>query len=179
MKVSKKFSRRGKKGVEEGRARPRLTRRYDNIDGFDRSGEGLVEIFLPNLKLEESSIDLVDDEDRFDPLCESLSEDGLGLDAGAWRQEMESQPRRVSSLVPSRSSSSSFFSEELNLTFDSINDNESSICDSKSCCDLGREVDVTRGVCESESKIGEIRSARAFVHSLEGRKEKEGTNQSS
>jgi hypothetical protein len=52
----------------------------DDVDGFDGSGEGLIEILLSNLKLKESTINLVDDDDRLDTLTKGLSENGFGLD---------------------------------------------------------------------------------------------------
>jgi hypothetical protein len=51
----------------------------NDVDGFDSSREGLVQIFLPNLKLKESTIDFVDDDDRLDTLTKGLTKDGLGL----------------------------------------------------------------------------------------------------
>ena len=51
----------------------------DDVDGLDRTGEGLVQILLGDLKFEECAIDLVDDTDGLDTLTESLAEDGLGL----------------------------------------------------------------------------------------------------
>lgn len=55
----------------------------DNVDGFDGSGEGLVEILLGDLEFEEGTIDFVDDNDRLDPLSKGLSENGFGLDANS------------------------------------------------------------------------------------------------
>jgi len=52
----------------------------DDVDGLDGSGERLVEVLLADLELEESSVDLVDDNDGLDSLGKSLSKDGLGLD---------------------------------------------------------------------------------------------------
>jgi hypothetical protein len=55
--------------------------RGDNdVDGFDGSGERLIEILLSNLKLEQSTINLVDDDDRLDTLAKGLSEHRFGLD---------------------------------------------------------------------------------------------------
>lgn len=54
--------------------------RNDDVDGLDGSGEGLVQILLGDLKLEKSTIDLVDDDDGLDALTKGLSEDSLGLD---------------------------------------------------------------------------------------------------
>lgn len=53
----------------------------DDVDGLNGSGEGLVQILLGDLKLEKSTIDLVDNDDRLDTLTKSLTEDSLGLDA--------------------------------------------------------------------------------------------------
>ena len=47
----------------------------DNVDGLDGSGERLVKLLLSDLQLEESSIDLVDDNDGLDSLSKSLPED--------------------------------------------------------------------------------------------------------
>lgn len=52
----------------------------DDVDGLDGSGEGLVEILLGDLKLEKSTVDLVDDDDGLDALTKGLSEHSLGLD---------------------------------------------------------------------------------------------------
>lgn len=53
----------------------------DDVDGLDGTGEGLVKILLRNLQLQESTINLVDDDNRLDTLTKSLSQDGLGLHA--------------------------------------------------------------------------------------------------
>lgn len=53
----------------------------DDVDGLDGTREGLVEILLGDLELEKSAIDLVDDNNGLDALTESLTKDGLGLDA--------------------------------------------------------------------------------------------------
>jgi hypothetical protein len=55
--------------------------RDDDVDRLDGTGEGLVKILLGDLELEESTIDLVDDNNRLDALTESLAEHSLGLDA--------------------------------------------------------------------------------------------------
>lgn len=55
--------------------------RDDDVDRLDRTGERLVEILLGDLELEESAVDLVDDDDGLDALSEGLAKDGLGLDA--------------------------------------------------------------------------------------------------
>jgi len=62
---------------------------------------------------------------------------------------MECQLRRVSS----RLVSSLARPIRPRLTFNGINDDESSVGDSKSCCDLRGEVNVARGVCESGTKM--------------------------
>jgi len=54
--------------------------RDDDVDGLDNTGEVLVQILLGELELEESTVDLVDDDDGLDTLTKSLTEDGLGLD---------------------------------------------------------------------------------------------------
>ena len=52
----------------------------DDVDVFDDSGEGLVELFGVELEFEKGSVHLVHEEDRLNSLSNSLSEDGLGLD---------------------------------------------------------------------------------------------------
>jgi len=53
----------------------------NDVDGLDGTRERLVQILLGNLKLEKSTVDLVDNDDGFDTLTESLTQDSLGLDA--------------------------------------------------------------------------------------------------
>ena len=53
----------------------------DDVDGLDCSGEGLVQVLLLDLKLEQSTVDLVDDNNGLNTLTKSLSEHSLGLDA--------------------------------------------------------------------------------------------------
>ncbi|KAK1256398.1 hypothetical protein MKX07_008657 [Trichoderma sp. CBMAI-0711] len=53
----------------------------DDVDGLNGTGERLVQVLLGDLKLEKSTVDLVDDDNRLDALTESLSEHSLGLDA--------------------------------------------------------------------------------------------------
>lgn len=55
----------------------------DDVDGLDCAGEGLVQVFLGGLQLEQGAVDLVDDQDRLDTLGQSLAQDSLGLDADA------------------------------------------------------------------------------------------------
>lgn len=52
----------------------------DDVNGLNGTREGLVEILLGNLKFEQSTVDLVDDQDRLDTLGQGLTQDGLGLD---------------------------------------------------------------------------------------------------
>lgn len=52
----------------------------DDVDGLNGTGEGLEEILLGELELEESTVDLVDDTDGLDTLTKGLTEDSLGLD---------------------------------------------------------------------------------------------------
>lgn len=52
----------------------------DDVDGLDGSGERLVEIFLGDLELKKSTVNLVNDTDWLDTFGKSLSQDGLGLD---------------------------------------------------------------------------------------------------
>jgi hypothetical protein len=53
----------------------------DDVDGLDDTREVLVQIFLADLQLEKSTVDLVDNDDGLDTLTKSLSEHSLGLDA--------------------------------------------------------------------------------------------------
>jgi hypothetical protein len=53
--------------------------RDDDVDGLDGSAEGLVEVLLGHLELEQGTVDLVDDDDRLDTLGQGLTEHGLGL----------------------------------------------------------------------------------------------------
>jgi hypothetical protein len=53
----------------------------DDVDGLDGTSERLVQIFLGDLEFEKGTVDLVDDEDGFDTLSQSLAEHSLGLDA--------------------------------------------------------------------------------------------------
>lgn len=53
----------------------------DNVDRLDGTREGLVKLLLGDLKLEKSTINLVDDNDGLDALAEGLTEDSLGLNA--------------------------------------------------------------------------------------------------
>lgn len=55
----------------------------DDVDVLDDSREGLVKLFGVELEFEKSSVHLVHEEDRLYTLGNSLSEDGLGLDADA------------------------------------------------------------------------------------------------
>lgn len=52
----------------------------DDIDRLDRPREGLVQVLLGDLQLEQSTVDLVDDDDGLDPLTQGLAQHGLGLD---------------------------------------------------------------------------------------------------
>lgn len=52
----------------------------DDVHGLDGSGEGLVQVLLLDLELEESAVNLVDDNNGLDTLTEGLSEHSLGLD---------------------------------------------------------------------------------------------------
>lgn len=55
--------------------------RDDNVDTLDGTLEGLVELFLAHLKLKQSTIDLVDDDNGLDTLGQRLTEHCLGLHA--------------------------------------------------------------------------------------------------
>lgn len=52
----------------------------DDVDGLDGTSEGLVEVLLGDLELEQSTVDLVDDTDGLDTLTQGLTQDSLGLD---------------------------------------------------------------------------------------------------
>ena len=52
----------------------------DDVDGLNGTHEGLVEVLLADLKLEKSTVDLVEADDGLDTLGKGLSEHGLGLD---------------------------------------------------------------------------------------------------
>lgn len=52
----------------------------DDVDGLDGTREGLVEVLLGDLQLEQGTVDLVDDQDGLDTLRQGLTQDGLGLD---------------------------------------------------------------------------------------------------
>jgi hypothetical protein len=52
----------------------------DDVDGLDGTGERLEEIFLGDLELEKSTVNLVDDQNGLDTLGQSLTQDSLGLD---------------------------------------------------------------------------------------------------
>ena len=84
--------------------------RDDDVDGLDCSGEGLVKILLGDLKLEESTVDLVDDDNRLDALTESLTQDSLGLDADTLDGVDDDQG------TISDTESSSDFGREINVT---------------------------------------------------------------
>ena len=56
----------------------------DDVDGLDGPRERLVQILLGHLELEQSTVDLVDDDDGLDTLAQGLTEHGLGLDAHAF-----------------------------------------------------------------------------------------------
>jgi len=53
----------------------------DNVGGLNDTLEVLVHGLTINLELEDSAIDLVNEEDGLNLLGEGLTEDGLGLDA--------------------------------------------------------------------------------------------------
>lgn len=55
--------------------------RNDDVNVLDGTAEGLVELFLVDLKLKKSTVNLVDDDDGLDPLGQRLTEHSLGLHA--------------------------------------------------------------------------------------------------
>ena len=84
--------------------------RDDDVDGLDCSGERLVEILLGDLKLEESTVDLVDNDNRLNALTESLTQDSLGLDADTL-DSVDDDKGTISD-----TESSSDFGREINVT---------------------------------------------------------------
>lgn len=58
--------------------------RNDNVDRLNDTREVLVQVFLGELELEQSAVDLVNDDNRLDALTESLTEHSLGLDANTF-----------------------------------------------------------------------------------------------
>lgn len=52
----------------------------DDVDGLNGTGEGLVQVLLGALKLEQSTVDLVNTQDGLDTLGQGLTQDSLGLD---------------------------------------------------------------------------------------------------
>ena len=55
--------------------------RNDDVDRLNGTREGLVEVLLGDLELEERTVDLVDDNDGLNTLTEGLPEHSLGLNA--------------------------------------------------------------------------------------------------
>lgn len=94
--------------------------RDNDVDRLDSSAEGLVEVLLLDLQLEQSSVDLVDDKDGLDSLGQRLSQDSLGLDTD---------------------------------TLDTVDDDKSTIGDSESGGNLGREIDVTGRVDQVDQEL--------------------------
>jgi hypothetical protein len=72
------------------------------------------------LELEQSTIDLVDNDDGLDTLGQGLTENGLGLDTD---------------------------------TLDTVNDDKGTIGDTESGSDLGREINVTRGIDQVDQEL--------------------------
>lgn len=54
--------------------------RDDDVDGLDGTREGLVQVLLGDLQLQQGTVDLVDDQDGLDTLRQGLTQHGLGLD---------------------------------------------------------------------------------------------------
>lgn len=52
----------------------------DDVDGLNGTREGLVEVLLGDLQFEQSTVNLVDDQDGLDTLRQGLTQDGLSLD---------------------------------------------------------------------------------------------------
>ena len=82
----------------------------DDVDGLDGTREGLVEILLGDLKLEKSTVDLVDDNNGLNTLTESLTQDSLGLDANT----LDSVDDDESTVSDTEGSSD--FGREINVT---------------------------------------------------------------
>jgi len=55
--------------------------RDDDVDRLDGAGEGLVKVLLGDLKLEQSTVNLVNDNNRLDALSKGLAKHSLSLDA--------------------------------------------------------------------------------------------------
>ena len=94
--------------------------RDDDVDGLNGTGEGLVKILLGDLKLEKSTVDLVDDNNGLNTLTKSLTQDSLGLDTD---------------------------------TLDGIDNDKSTISDTESSSNFGREINVTGGVDKVDQEV--------------------------
>jgi len=94
--------------------------RDNYVDVFDGTGELLVEFLGFDLKLEQGTVYLVDDDDGFDTFGKSLSEHSLGLDAGA---------------------------------LNTVDDDQSTISDTESGGNLGREINVSRRVNQVDQEL--------------------------
>jgi len=92
----------------------------DDVDVFDGTGELLVQLLGFDLKLEQGTVYLVDDDDGFDTFGKSLSEHSLGLDAD---------------------------------TLNAVDDDQSTISDTESGGNLGREIDVSRRVDQVDQEL--------------------------
>lgn len=78
----------------------------DDVHGFDSSAEGLVQVFLGDLQLQKSSVDLVDTDDGLDSFGQGLSQDGLGLDTDTFDTVDDDQGTVDKRSVPTRSTDS-------------------------------------------------------------------------
>jgi hypothetical protein len=82
----------------------------DDVDVFNVRTESLVGFFKIHLEFDQSTIELVDEQNGLDTFRQSLTQDGFSLDAD---------------------------------TFNAINDDESTIGNTKSSSDFGGEIDVS------------------------------------
>jgi hypothetical protein len=82
----------------------------DDVDGLNGTGEGLVQILLGDLKLEKSTVNLVDTQNGLDTLGQGLTQDSLGLDTDT-RDTVDDDQSTVSD-----TESSSNLRREINVT---------------------------------------------------------------
>ena len=92
----------------------------DDVDAFDGTGELLVQLLGFDLKLEQGTVYLVDDDDGFDTFGKSLSEHSLCLDTD---------------------------------TLNAVDDDQSTISDTESGGNLGREIDMSRRVDQVDQEL--------------------------
>ena len=93
----------------------------DDVDVLDGTGELLIQLLGLDLKFEQGTVDLVDDDNGLDTLGKRLPEHSLCLDAN---------------------------------TLNTVDDNQSTISDTKGSGDFGREVDVSWRVDQVDQELG-------------------------